>query len=502
MKMKSLIKKMGKKVVPAFLSLAMICALPVSQVNAADALPVIPPSGFDTVKNVPHGQVVKITYYSNATSSNRSAVVYLPPNYSTSQKYSVMYLLHGIDGKETDWTTGGGNANVIADNLIAEGKIKPSILVMPNCTAAGPGVADKYDNVTNDIIKNLMPYIEKTYSVSTESKHRAVSGLSMGGGQSFNMGLTNLDLFPYIGSYSAAPNTGSNTRLFPDGGTAAKQKMKLLFICYGTTDGLIGNGQRVHEYCDSKGIPNIWWLLQGRGHWWDTWKPALWNFLQMLETAGYNDFGSELPKSAFDKLEAESYSTQSGVQTETCTDTNGGLDVGYIENGDYTVYKNVDFGDGAKAFKARVSSATTGGNIEIRLDSITGTLAGTCAVPATGAWQTWTDVTCNVTGASGKHDVYLKFTGGSGYLMNFNWFQFTKEPVATTIVGDLNGDKNIDATDYALMKMYLLGSIQQFPVENGIKAGDLNSDGNIDALDFAVFKKYLLGDISELPISN
>ena len=206
------------------------------------------------------------------------------------------------------------------------------------------------------------------------------------------------------------------------------------------------------------------------------------------------------PRSAFTQIEAESYNSQSGIQTETCTE--GGADVGYIENGDYAVYNNIDFGSGASSFQARAASATSGGNIEIRLDSLTGPLVGTCPVAGTGDWQAWADATCSASGVSGKHDLYLKFTGGSGYLFNLNWFKFTSGSVTPTptptpqyVVGDLNGDKSVDATDYALMKMYLLGSIEGFPVENDLAAGDMNHNGVIDALDFAVFKKYLLGAI-------
>ncbi len=123
------------------------------------------------------------------------------------------------------------------------------------------------------------------------------------------------------------------------------------------------------------------------------------------------------------QIEAESFSSQSGVQTENCSE--GGQDVGYIENGDYVVYNNFNFNSGVKSFKARVASDASGGNIEIRLDSPTGTLVGTCPVKNTGGWQKWADVSCNVSGASGTHNLYLKFTGGSGYLFNINWFQFT-----------------------------------------------------------------------------
>ena len=217
-------------------------------------------------------------------------------------------------------------------------------------------------------------------------------------------------------------------------------------------------------------------------------------------TTFVGELGSTPPveRSAFTKLEAESYNNQSGIQTETCTE--GGENIGYIENGDYVVYNNIDFGSGAAGFQARAASNASGGNIEIRLDSLTGPLVGTCLVSGTGDWQTFADVTCSVSGVSGKHDLYLKFTGGSGYLFNLNWFKFTSGSVTPTLIGDLNGDTSVDATDYTLMKMFLLGSINDFPVQNDLAAGDLNLDGAIDALDLVVFKKYLLGNISKLPL--
>ncbi|MCL6592046.1 MAG: cellulase family glycosylhydrolase [Firmicutes bacterium] len=136
------------------------------------------------------------------------------------------------------------------------------------------------------------------------------------------------------------------------------------------------------------------------------------------------------PRSAFSQIEAESYNSQSGVQTESCGE--GGQNIGYIENGDYVVYNNIDFGSGATGFEARVASNTSGGNIEIRLDSPSGTLVGTCSVSGTGGWQTWTTRTCTVSGASGAHNLILRFTGGSGYLFNVNWFKFTNQTVTST----------------------------------------------------------------------
>ena len=198
------------------------------------------------------------------------------------------------------------------------------------------------------------------------------------------------------------------------------------------------------------------------------------------------------PRSAFTQIEAESYNNQSGVQTENCTE--GGENVGYIENGDYAVYSNIDFGNGAASFQARVASAASGGNIEIRLDSLTGTLIGTCAVTGTGNWQTWAAATCSVSGVSGKHDLYLKFTGGSGYLFNLNWFKFGTGSNSGSL-GDLNSDGKIDSIDLISMKKYLLGLET---IKNPTLA-DLDVSGTVDALDFSLLKQYLLGSITTFP---
>jgi beta-glucanase (GH16 family) len=136
---------------------------------------------------------------------------------------------------------------------------------------------------------------------------------------------------------------------------------------------------------------------------------------------------------AFNQIEAESCSSQSGIQTESCTDSGGGQNIGYIQNGDYAVYSNIDFGSGASGFTARVASATSGGSIEIHLDSLTGTLVGTCVVSGTGGWQTWVTQTCSVSGASGVHTVYLKFVGSGGDFMNLNWFKFTASNANATV---------------------------------------------------------------------
>jgi hypothetical protein len=130
-------------------------------------------------------------------------------------------------------------------------------------------------------------------------------------------------------------------------------------------------------------------------------------------------------RNAFTRIDSEYYSGQSGVEMETCTDLNGGLNIANIHNGDWAAYYDVNFGVGANAFEARVASNTSGGSIEVRLDSIVGPLLGTCVVGGNGGWQSWVSESISIVPVSGKRNVFLKFTGGSGYLFNMNNFRFT-----------------------------------------------------------------------------
>lgn len=127
----------------------------------------------------------------------------------------------------------------------------------------------------------------------------------------------------------------------------------------------------------------------------------------------------------FVQTEAETIAWESGVQTEVTTDTGGGMDVTSINNGDYIKVRSVDFGTGATSFDARVAASTSGGSIELHLESLTGASIGTCAIAGTGGAQTWATTSCTVTSTTGVHDLFLKFTGsGSGALFNFNWWKF------------------------------------------------------------------------------
>ncbi|WP_010494729.1 carbohydrate-binding protein [Paenibacillus elgii] len=147
-----------------------------------------------------------------------------------------------------------------------------------------------------------------------------------------------------------------------------------------------------------------------------------WPAAQVSELEVHGQTAGSEPRSAFTTIEAESYDSQSGVETESSSE--GGLNLSHIDEGDYVVYKNIDFGSGASIFEARAASNTGGGTIEVRLDGLTGTLAGTCVLPGTGGWQTWITKSCGINAISGMHDLYLKFTGGSN-LFNLNWVKFS-----------------------------------------------------------------------------
>jgi endo-1,4-beta-xylanase len=416
MKQKTSVKKFSVKLKRVFFILAGLFAIPLGMV--AQPLPTMPPSGYDTGGLYPAGAVTGITYYSSVAGTNRDMEVYTPPNYNPNQKYGVIYAIHGIgawpDTIFAGWCCG---ASAVSDNLIGQGKIHGVIIV-----AMDDNNIDTHSELCNVII----PYIESNYPVYADADHRGIYGYSLGGGATFNEAFgysSGLDTYHYISPTSAATfNHPGDSDMFPNGGAVAKQKMKCLFISCGTGDwdGFYPGNQGTHNYCAANNIPHGWLPVLGGGHDGGVWRPAMWNFLQMADAAGISD--PPHSRSAYSQFEAESADSQSGGSSETCSE--GGLDLGSIVSGNYIVYRNVDFATGATNFQARVASATSGGNIEIHLDSTNGTLVGTCAVTGTGGWQTWTTQANAVSGATGIHNVYLVFTGGSGYLFNVNWWKF------------------------------------------------------------------------------
>jgi enterochelin esterase-like enzyme len=165
------------------------------------------PPRFDELQEVPHGSVHILTYFSTVQDLYRKVYVYVPPGYGQdpSQKYPVLYLRHGGGGNETSWYN-EGCAPVIMDNLLARGKVTPMLIVMPNGNVvSGPaGYSDEAIQIAADeLFEDVVPLIESQYSVYTDQEHRAIAGLSMGGGQSFYIGLRNIDQFDWIGTFSS-----------------------------------------------------------------------------------------------------------------------------------------------------------------------------------------------------------------------------------------------------------------------------------------------------------
>src|SRR6516164_2099369 len=140
------------------------------------------PKGFDSKRpDIKRGKVETLEYDSKTADGKRKMVVYTPPGYSKDAKYPVLYLLHGAGGNETHWTRGGA-ANIILDNLFADKKLVPMIVVMPNGSLRGPG-GGRSSAFEDDLLKDIIPYIDSHYSVKADAEHRAIAGLSMGGGQ-------------------------------------------------------------------------------------------------------------------------------------------------------------------------------------------------------------------------------------------------------------------------------------------------------------------------------
>jgi enterochelin esterase-like enzyme len=248
------------------------------------------PPGFDSLRiAIQHGKIDTISYESKTVGTNRRAIIYTPPGFSKKNKYPVLYLLHGIGGDEKEWLN-GGKPQVILDNLYAENKIEPMIVVMPNGRAmkddrAGGNIFDSakvaaFATFEKDLLNDLIPFIEKKYPVLSDREHRAVAGLSMGGGQSLNFGLGNLDKFAWVGGFSSAPNTKRPEELVPDP-EAAKNKLKLLWISCGDNDGLISFSKRTHDYLYEKNVPHIYYIEPGV-HDFKVWKNGLYMFSQFL----------------------------------------------------------------------------------------------------------------------------------------------------------------------------------------------------------------------------
>jgi len=275
----------------------------------------VPEAGADyyAIKDVPHGQVREVWYSSKATGTWRHALVYLPPDYDTQTKtrYPVLYLQHGGGEDETGWIR-QGRANFILDNLIAEGKAKPMIVVMaygyarragePVASPAGspaPGTPDARQRAMRDMASAfqadmtdaLIPFIDSTFRTVADRDHRAMAGLSMGGFQTFQITLNRLDLFSHIGGFSGAGTLGGGALdpktdyngAFADANAFAK-KVRLLWLGVGTAEpermreGIRG----LHKALTDAGIVHVYFESQGTDHEWQTWRRNLHDFAPRL----------------------------------------------------------------------------------------------------------------------------------------------------------------------------------------------------------------------------
>ena len=234
-----------------------------------------------SLQNVPHGKISYRYYNSTTLGTTRQLLVYTPPGFNPNGKikYPVLYLIHGGSDTEETWTK-VGHANFIADNLIAQKKAVPMIIVMPYGNVRPKPMPD----FTKDVINDIIPFIESNYPVLTDSKNRAVAGFSVGGGQTLNIGVTNTDKFAYICSY--APFTATEefqknfTNWSPDAGKINKQ-VKLFTISVGTEDFLYESVKKNIAMFEEKKINLKPYIVSG-GHTWMNCKLYLATTLQEI----------------------------------------------------------------------------------------------------------------------------------------------------------------------------------------------------------------------------
>jgi len=283
-----------------------------------------PDAGFYSLKEVPHGQVRQCWYYSKVTAAWRRAYIYTPPDYDTRAKarYPVLYLFHGWGENEQGWHV-QGHVDLMMDNLIAENKARPMIIVMDNLNAvrpgesaalyaargaitqtvpqaqpapgapagrgaAGRGGAPPLGNAafTEMMLTDLIPMVERTFRVAPGRENRAMAGLSMGGMQTFTTALANLDKFAYVGGFSGSsggrggfdPKT-ANGGVFADA-AAFNKKVKLLFLGIGSVEG--PGTKTFSEQLTQAGIKTVYYESPGTAHEWLTWRRCFREFAPRL----------------------------------------------------------------------------------------------------------------------------------------------------------------------------------------------------------------------------
>ncbi|MBG0860085.1 MAG: esterase [Bacteroidales bacterium] len=258
---------------------------------------------FYALKNVPHGQVRENLYFSEITQAWRRCFVYTPPDYdkNVSYRYPVLYLQHGMGEDETGWPV-QGKTNLILDNLIAEKKAVPMIIVMDKGYASKPNQAQNpagpsrgsggISTFEEVLINEIIPMIDVTYRTLTDRGHRAMAGLSMGANQTIQITMNNLDRFAYIGGFSGTSNFPNTTEIDPvtfmngkfKDGEALNRQIKVFWLGLGTKepDPFPGSVGAFRAMLDKQGIKYVYYESQGTAHEWLTWRRDLFQFAQLL----------------------------------------------------------------------------------------------------------------------------------------------------------------------------------------------------------------------------
>jgi enterochelin esterase family protein len=267
-----------------------------------------PEADFMDNRKVPHGDVRKVWYQSSTLDAQRRMHVYTPPGYDSGKdRYPVLYLLHGGGDEDSGWST-IGRAGFILDNLLADKKAKPMLVVMPNgslprptnFTPPKPGEKPSAEAVaamtaarerfTNELLKDVIPYVEKNFRVQTGAEHRAVAGLSMGGGQTLGAVTSHPDQFAYVGVWSAgigqnAADFEKRSATFLDSADKVNKQVKLFSISVGDKDFALAGSQSLSDVLKKHGIKNEL-HVSGGGHTWINWRHYLNEFAPQLFTDG------------------------------------------------------------------------------------------------------------------------------------------------------------------------------------------------------------------------
>jgi enterochelin esterase-like enzyme len=251
------------------------------------------------VRDVPHGAVTMLRYKSKVTGGPRGLYVYTPPGYDgeAKTKYPVLYLLHGYGDDESSWTA-VGRANYVADNLLAEGRARPMLIVMPNGHSLLPPplpselrtrerwFPDNTESFERELLSEIIPAVESRFRVQKDQAHRAVAGLSMGGGESLTVGLRHPELFAWVAGFSSAVSyVEQSLGGLPADETRGGRARRLLWVGVGRQDFLFADNQKFEAALSARGVKHVWRPTEG-AHTWPVWRAYLGELLPQLFAGG------------------------------------------------------------------------------------------------------------------------------------------------------------------------------------------------------------------------